>query len=87
MTYKYYRFPNKNLVPSLDKWPKSVSVCEIGIMYNNDGEYNDLGDEIKPPTPIYGYHVNICYQGEVNLDFVKQYEIEVQSPKRKWLGQ
>lgn len=87
MTYKYYKFPNKQAVPSHDKWPKEVSVNEIGVITNNDGVYNEYGAEIQSPTLKEGWHVNICYQGQVNLDFIKQYEINVTSPKRKWMGQ
>jgi len=87
MTYRYYRFPNKNVVPPLNKWPEGVSVCEVGYLTKDDGIYNELGEEIKPPSVIYGWHINVCYQNNPNLDFVKQFEIFVDTPKRKWLGQ
>ena len=87
MTYRYYKFPNKQAVPPRDKWPKEVSINEIGIMTNNDGVYDNRGFVITPPTVKIGWHVNVCYQGQINLDFIKQYEINVSSPKRKWLGQ
>lgn len=87
MTYKYYRFPNKKTAPSHNAWPRGVSVNEVGIITNNDGVYDENGRQIQPPTIKDGWHINICYQGQVNLDFVKQYEINVATPKRKWLGQ
>lgn len=87
MTYKYYKFPNKQVVPSRDKWPREVSVEEIGTITNKDGVYDEHGAVIQPPTVKEGWHVNICYQGTINLDFIKQYEIDVITPKRKWMGQ
>lgn len=87
ITYKYYKFPNKETVPSSEQWPQNVTVNEIGIIYNNDGKFNELGELIKPPTPKNGWHVNICYQGDINLEFIKQYEIKINSPICKWFGQ
>jgi hypothetical protein len=72
MTYKYYKFPNKQSVPPRNKWPKKISITEIG------------------PINLDGWYVNVCYQGSVNsvnLEFVKEYEIEVNTPIRKWMGQ
>lgn len=87
LNYKYYRFPNKESVPSLKQWPEDVSVNEVGLISNNDGVYDEKGFEIKPPTYKPGWHVNICYQGYVNLNFVQQYEIDVRTPRQIWLGQ
>jgi hypothetical protein len=87
MTYKYYKFPNKESVPPLNRWPKEVSVNEVGVILNNNGIYSERGIEIQSPTPIEGWHVNVCYQGQVNLNFVKDYEINVTSPRCKWMGQ
>jgi len=87
MTYKYYKFPSKEDMPPLNKWPQNISINEIGTIVNNDGVFNEFGEVIKPPTVKPGWHVNVCYQGNVNLEFVKQYEINVQTPMRTWLGQ
>jgi hypothetical protein len=87
MTYKYYKFPNKETAPPLNKWPQNVSVNEIGVIVNNDGVFDEYGEIVNPPTVKPGWHVNVCYQGNVNLEFVKQYEINVQTPMRTWLGQ
>jgi hypothetical protein len=34
-----------------------------------------------------GWHVNVVYQGEKDLNFVQDYEVQVITPIRKWLGQ
>jgi hypothetical protein len=85
--YKYYKFPNKELVPKPGEWPEGVFHYEIGIIYNNDGVYGPGGVVIKPPTPKPGWHVNVCYQGSNNLDFIQQYEINVITPNCIWSGQ
>ena len=30
----------------------------IGVIYNDDGVYNEEGEEVTPPTPMSGWHVN-----------------------------
>jgi hypothetical protein len=87
ITYKYYKFPNKESVPPKSEWPSNVNIDDIGLIGNNDGVYDELGQETKPQTYKSGWHVNICYEGEANLDFVKEYEIQVQSPRQIWFGQ
>jgi hypothetical protein len=87
LTYKYYKFPNKQAVPSLKSWPNNVSIHHVGKLSNEDGVYDSLGREIQPPTYKEGWHVNVCYQGNANLNFVQQYEINVNNPKHTWYGQ
>lgn len=89
ITYKYYRFPSKELVPSPEKWPLNVSYSEIGLLYNNDAEFNESGDIIKLPTAKPGWYVNVSYNSNplINLDFIKEYEIPVETPSFLWLGQ
>jgi hypothetical protein len=87
MTYKYYKFPNKESMPPRIKWPKNASINEIGIMPNNDAVYDEKGIMIVPPTAKSGWHVNVCYQEPIDLDFIKEYEIDVRTPRRTWLGQ
>jgi hypothetical protein len=87
MTYKYYKFPNKEAVPPRRLWPKDISINEIGIIINDDGVFDKTGEIIKPPTIKSGWHVNVCYQGKVDLEFIKEYEIQVETPVCTWLGQ
>ena len=30
----------------------------IGVIYNDDGVYDDEGEVVTPPTPMAGWHVN-----------------------------
>jgi hypothetical protein len=87
MNYKYYKFPSKQLAPSLTQWPEDVSVEVIGQIKDTPGVYDENGYEILPPTYIDGWHINVAYQGYVDLSFVQQYEINVHSPRRVWFGQ
>ena len=89
ITYKYYRFPTKNEIPKLEEWPINVSYSNVGTIYDNDAEYDELGNIIKPQTPKPGWHINVSYNTNplVNLDFIKQYEIDVKTPRYLWLGQ
>lgn len=85
MTYRYYKFPNKESVPT--NWPTGVSISEIGLIENTEPVYDDRGYEITPATYLDGWHVNVCSQSDINLDFIKEYEITVNTPRRKWFGQ
>jgi hypothetical protein len=81
LTYKYYRFPDSSLCPPIDEWPSGVSVDVIGQIIDEEGS------ESTPPTYKEGWHVNVVYQGEPDLSFVQAFEIQVNTPVRKWLGQ
>jgi hypothetical protein len=85
--YKYYKFPNKESVPVGDIWPSHVSVHEIGLIPKTTAKYNIDGSVSEPVTYIDGWHVNVCYQEQANLDFIKQYEVEVNNPKCIWMNQ
>ena len=87
MQYKYYKFPSKEFTPKRSEWPSNVSVEEIGLISNNNETFDEHGRLVSPATYKEGWHINICYQGTVDLSFVEQYEIQVLTPKRTWLGQ
>jgi hypothetical protein len=87
ITYKYYKFPSKEIMPPLSAWPLEVNIHEVGPIGNNNAVYNSLGQEIQPQTFLSGWHVNACYQGTPDLSFVQQYEIVVNNPKCIWFGQ
>lgn len=85
MNYRYYKFPNKESMPPFHMWPRDVSITQLGTLYSNETVYDDYGNLIL--VPLEGWHVNICYSGNVNLDFISQYEIQVNTPVRTWFGQ
>jgi len=87
MNYKYYKFPNKSSMPPLSSWPEGVTIEVVGKIKKNKEVLDDLGNEIKPPVYFNGWHVNVVFQGLVDLSFVQQYEIHVNTPQRIWLGQ
>jgi hypothetical protein len=56
------------------------AVDDIGIIYNDDGVYdNDTGEVVTPPTPMDGWHVN--YVGALP-DGWDQYLVSPQQPYR-----
>jgi hypothetical protein len=85
MFYKYYRFNNEQEVPQT--WPPGVSVSVVGRIIDTPPVYNESGIVTEPLTYKPGWHVNICYTGNVNLSHLNQYEIQVNSPRRVWFGQ
>jgi hypothetical protein len=87
MTYKYYKFPNKETARAINQWPSNISIFEIGILKSKPEVMDNFGNEIEPAVYLDGWHVNVCYEGEVNLDFLQEYEINVKSPKYTWFGQ
>jgi len=87
MIYKYYKFPDKESVPPKHLWPNGVSYYEIGLIGNNDAVYDEFGKEVEPQTYIPGWHINVACSEQTNLDFISQYEINVNSPRVVWLGQ
>lgn len=59
----------------------------IGDLYKNDGEYNEDGDQIKPPTKIDGYHVNmLVIDPEIEKSIPSENIIEVSTPRITWAG-
>jgi len=85
MIYKYYKFQDKEAAPK--NWPDGVSVSEVGLIKKTEPVYDDRGYVIQPPTYYDGWHVNICYQGDVDLNFVQEFEVAVSNPRQKWFGQ
>ena len=56
-------------------------VDEIGIIYNDDGVYDpDTGEELVPPTPMDGWHVN-CIR-ETLPEELEDYLVHPSSPVR-----
>lgn len=85
MTYKYYKFNDESDAPT--SWPSGVSVSVVGRIIEQKPIYDDGGVVIQPPTYKPGWHINICYSGNIDLSRLQQYEIQVGSPRRIWFGQ
>lgn len=51
----------------------------IGVLYNDDGVYNEEGEVITPPTVIPGWHVN--YLGDLPEGW-EAFEVTPEQPKR-----
>jgi hypothetical protein len=43
------------------------AVVYIGLIVDQQGEYNDEGEEINPPTFLSGYHVDVMTNKIVNF--------------------
>lgn len=37
---------------------ETFAIDEVGILFNGDGVYSEIGEVITPPTQIEGYHYN-----------------------------
>ena len=55
------------------------AIDDVGIIYNNDGVYNNDGEVITPPTQMGGWHVNII--GELPQE-LNQYLVTPSNPYR-----
>ena len=51
----------------------------IGTLYNDDGVYDEEGEEVTAPTPMDGWHVN--YLGDLPEGW-ETYEVYPEPPKR-----
>ncbi len=85
--YKYYKFPSPGDIPNIDEWPEGVDVDVIGQIVDTPGTYDEEGNQLTPPVLLDGWHINVAYQGDKDLSAFESYEIQVNSPVRKWLGQ
>ncbi len=46
----------------------SLILCGIGAIVDEQGTYDDEGDELTSPTYINGYHVDMMVDREINFD-------------------
>jgi hypothetical protein len=87
MEYRYYKFPTKESVPDLKLWPANVSVYEVGYIKKKPEVMDNFGNEIEPAEYLDGWHVNVCFEGEADLNFLEGFRINVKSPNYIWFGQ
>lgn len=63
----------------LNAYTADRAIDVIGTLYNDDGVYNEEGEEVTAPTPMDGWHVN--YLGDLP-DGWETYEVHPEPPKR-----
>ena len=67
----------------LQAYTADRAIDVIGTLYNDDGVYDEEGEEVTAPTPMAGWHVN--YLGDLP-DGWENYEVTPEQPKRMWAG-
>ena len=63
----------------LQAYTADHAIDVIGTLYNDDGVYNEEGEEVSAPTAMAGFHVN--YMGELPEGW-GAYEVMPEQPKR-----
>ena len=72
---------------TVESWNYSglnYAISDIGILYNEDGEYNDKGELVKAPTAKDGWHVN--WKANEFPDGIIAFEVMPKDVKRVWSG-
>ena len=69
---------------------ETFAIDEVGILFNGDGVYSEVGEVITPPTQITGYHYNYrtVYgnKPEILLPVeLEPYLVTPQNPQRTFL--
>mgnify|MGYP003133065136 CR=1 FL=1 len=63
----------------LQAYTADHAIDVIGTLYNDDGVYDEEGEEVTAPTPMEGWHVN--YLGDLP-DGWGAYEVTPEQPKQ-----
>ena len=63
----------------LQAYTADRAIDVIGTLYNDDGVYDEEGEEVTAPTPMDGWHVN--YLGDLPEGW-ETYEVHPEPPKR-----
>ena len=63
----------------LQAYTAERAIDVIGTLYNDDGVYDEEGDEVSAPTAMAGFHVN--YLGDLPEGW-DVYEVTPEQPKR-----
>ena len=72
-----------------DRWmfyTMNWAVDVIGTIYNDDGVYDEEGNEITPPTAVDGFHVNAKWMREPHTRAVTATIAKPATPHRIFLG-
>jgi hypothetical protein len=60
-------------------WPENVDVSEVGFIQKKEDLERGFIDQ--------SWYVNVVCYGDVNLDYLDYFEINVKTPRRVWFGQ
>ena len=63
----------------LQAYTADHAIDVIGVLYNDDGVYDEEGEETTPPTAMTGWHVN--YLGDLPEGWAS-FEVTPETPKR-----
>lgn len=66
---------------------ETFAIDEVGILFNGDGVYSEVGEVITPPTQIEGYHYNYrtVYGNKPEIPLpneLEDYVVTPQNPQR-----
>jgi hypothetical protein len=69
---------------------ETFAIDVVGILYEDDGVYDDEGNMITPPTQIQGYHYNyrLIYGNKPEIPLpveLEPYLVTPQNPQRRFL--
>lgn len=70
-------------IEELQAYTADRAIDVIGTLYNDDGVYDEDGEQVTAPTPMVGWHVNYLGEPPAGWD---AYEVTPEPPERKWLG-
>ena len=57
-TAGFYTAPTDEEPGGYTCYTHNHSMDIVGVIYNDDGVYDDEGEVVTPPTPVTGWHVN-----------------------------
>ena len=78
-----------NVISTSDRWmfyTMDWAVDVIGTIYNNDGVYDEEGNQITPPTAVDGFHVNAKWMNPPKSRAVTATIDKPATPHRIFLG-
>lgn len=85
---KYLQFPDEKTARSVTGWwskkagwitpSPELQIAVRGVLYNDDGEYDSVGNTTKEPTALPGFHVDVIY-GEIP-EAAQQYIVTPSDP-------
>ena len=84
----HLRFSSESEAKSVlynNELPNFLNIDTIGIIYEPTGEMKQTDDGLFPVmVPLYGWHVNVLAMPNEDVEILKKYIIEVDTPNRIW---